>query len=32
MLKWIIDIQWGAFATGDASAAATWVVLRFAPA
>jgi uncharacterized membrane protein len=28
----VLDILWGAFATGAASAAATWAVLRFAPA
>lgn len=28
----VLDILWGAFATGTASAIATWVVLRFAPA
>ncbi len=27
----VLDILWGAFATGAASAAATWVVLRYAP-
>lgn len=28
----VLDILWGAFATGAASAIATWVVLRFVPA
>lgn len=28
----VLDILWGAFVTGAASAAATWAVLRFAPA
>jgi uncharacterized membrane protein len=28
----VLDILWGAFATGAASAAAAWVVLRYAPA
>lgn len=28
----VLDILWGAFATGTASAVATWVTLRFAPA
>ena len=28
----VLDILWGAFATGAASAIATWVTLRFAPA
>jgi uncharacterized membrane protein len=28
----VLDILWGAFATGAASAAATWVVLRYTPA
>ncbi|AOL94752.1 DUF2177 family protein [Porphyrobacter sp. LM 6] len=28
----VLDILWGAFATGAASAIAAWVVLRFAPA
>ena len=28
----VLDILWGAFATGTASAIATWAVLRFAPA
>ncbi|KPF65111.1 DUF2177 family protein [Porphyrobacter sp. AAP60] len=28
----VLDILWGAFATGMASAIATWVVLRFVPA
>ena len=28
----VLDILWGAFATGAASAAATWITLRFAPA
>ncbi len=28
----VLDIVWGAFATGAASAIATWVVLRFVPA
>lgn len=27
----VLDILWGAFVTGAASAAATWVVLRFVP-
>jgi uncharacterized membrane protein len=28
----VLDILWGAFATGAASAAATYAALRFAPA
>jgi uncharacterized membrane protein len=28
----VLDILWGAFVTGAASAIATWAVLRFAPA
>jgi uncharacterized membrane protein len=28
----VLDILWGAFVTGAASAAATWAALRFAPA
>ena len=28
----VLDILWGAFATGVASSAATWAVLKFAPA
>jgi uncharacterized membrane protein len=28
----VLDILWGAFLTGTASAIATWVTLRFAPA
>lgn len=28
----VLDILWGAFVTGAASAAATWAVLRFVPA
>jgi uncharacterized membrane protein len=28
----VLDILWGAFATGVASSAAVWVVLKFAPA
>lgn len=28
----VLDILWGAFVTGAASAAATWAAMRFAPA